>query len=321
MTLELIRVAGVDDSEARELRRSVAHGDLCRVRNGAFVSATDWELTGRRERHRSLVLAVMASRRSDALIVSHRSAAAMHGLPWIGRYGDIVNVLDPARDRGHLAHGVRRIGALHRTVEIDVVQTVPVTSLAVTGIDLALVEHPLRAVAALDDILRRGVTKDDLVAELDRRAHRSAARVRHLIDLADAGSESPGESATRWSGDVLGAPRPESQRAFSDDRGLIGRVDFWYPEQRVVLEFDGRAKYTDAAMRNGRTAGEVVVDEKVRENRLRRHPDIDDLGRAEWSEVMPGGRLPHVLLDLGVPLHPQWPSRWTAAARRWDAAR
>ncbi len=51
------------------------------------------------------------------------------------------------------------------------------------------------------------------------------------------------------------------------ERAFVGRVDAWYEEAAVAIEFDGRVKYVDP--RDGRTPGEVAWDEKRREDRIR----------------------------------------------------
>jgi hypothetical protein len=79
----------------------------------------------------------------------------------------------------------------------------------------------------------------------------------------------------------LGFPIPELQVDFSDRRGFIGTVDFWWPDQQLIGEFDGVAKYIRLEYTSGRSAAEVVVDEKNRENRLRaRGPRVT---RWDWS--------------------------------------
>lgn len=72
------------------------------------------------------------------------------------------------------------------------------------------------------------------------------------MDLADARSESPGESRTRL---LLGSLRLGTavpQVEIRDAEGyLVGRVDFLYEQQRTIVEFDGLVKYGDA---DGRVA-------------------------------------------------------------------
>ena len=64
-----------------------------------------------------------------------------------------------------------------------------------------------------------------------------------------------------------GLPRPELQVEIHDGAGLIGRVDAWYEDAAVAVEFDGRVKYLDP--RDGSSPGEVLWEEKRREDRMR----------------------------------------------------
>jgi hypothetical protein len=96
----------------------------------------------------------------------------------------------------------------------------------------------------------------------------------------------------------LGAPSPILQQRFDDEGGLIGFVDFWWPTQKVVGEFDGRGKYLRDEFTRGKTTAEVVLDEKRREDRLR------GLGfrvvRWGWSEAQSLPALERKLASAGL---------------------
>lgn len=128
------------------------------------------------------------------------------------------------------------------------------------------------------------------------RGHRRALDV---IDFADARSESPLESLSRVSMYRMGVAQPDLQLPFRDRRGLIGYVDFAWPSLGIVGEADGDAKYLDATMRNGRSADRVVLDEKIREDRLRA------LGlrvvRWRWEVASRPRELASLLFAAGVP--------------------
>jgi len=317
MGIELVSTAaGVDAADGIAIRRAAARGELVRVRRGAYADASEWKAASAHDRHVSLIRAVVASGRA-ALIVSHASAVAQHRLPWIGSFGDRVVVTDPARDRGQTKHRIQRVGSAGRMPPVELVDGVVVTSLAVTAVDVALREHPWRAIVVLDAVLRRGVSKSVIRDEL---AHRTAARSRvralRLIDAADAAADSPGESITRWGSIVLGAPPAELQHAFPNEWGGAERVDLWFPASGTIVEFDGATKYTRAEMRNGRTAEEVVVAEKRREDRLRARHEVNGFARVTWADAMPAGQLPRRLIEAGVPLAPNWGAAWRAAANR-----
>ncbi|OII38505.1 hypothetical protein BIU98_13795 [Curtobacterium sp. MMLR14_010] len=253
----------------------------------------------------------------DDLIVSHASAVALLGLPWIGSFGERLVVSDPARDRGQVKATTQRVGTASRVPDTVRIDGIAVTSPIVTAVDVALREHPWRAIVVLDAVLRRGEARDALLAELDRRpGARARARARDLIEHADAAAESPGESITRWGAHVLGAPEPVLQHGFPNDGGGTERVDLFFPGSGTVVEFDGVAKYTDPRYRGGRSSQEVVVAEKRREDRLRAQHDVRGFARVGWADSMPSGQLPRRLLEAGVPLSPNWGSAWRAAAVR-----
>ncbi|QWS34164.1 hypothetical protein [Curtobacterium aetherium] len=307
--------AELDPAAAVRLRRAAEAGSLVRVARGAFTDRQAWDAADARERHRALIRAVMPRDR-QGLVLSHASAVAVHGLPWIGSFGDRVVVTDPGRDRGQVKASIQRVGGRGRSLATVSIDGLRVTSLAATAVDVAIREHPWRAIAVLDAALRRGVTRTELGAELEGRRMRNPRVVRALVRSTDGDAESVGESITRWGAVVLGAPPLALQHEFRHEDGTVDRVDLWQPDLGVVIEFDGLVKYSDPAMQRGRAPHEIVVEEKRREDRLRRHRDVTGVGRATWREAMPGGLLPRILLDAGLPLGDRWPAAWRAAAIR-----
>jgi hypothetical protein len=305
----------LDAAAAVRVRRAADAGTLVRVARGAFAERESWDVGDARDRHRLLIRAVMQNAGSN-LVLSHGSAVALHGLPWIGSFGRRVVVTDPDRDRGQVKASIQRVGGKGRSISSVPIAGLQVTGLAATAVDVAVREHPWRAIAVLDAVLARGATLADLDAELEGRRVRNPRVVRALLDAADGRAESAGESITRWGAVVLGAPALELQHEFHNEDGSVDRVDLWQPDVGVVIEFDGLVKYSDPGMRRGRTPAEVVVEEKRREDRLRRRRDVTGVGRVTWREAMPGGQLPRILLDAGVPLSRNWPAAWRAAALR-----
>ena len=69
---------------------------------------------------------------------------------------------------------------------------------------------------------------------------------------------------------VLGFPDPELQVEFVLSDGRRAFTDFFWPDRRHVGEFDGASKYRDPALLDGRSPEQVLVDEKDREDELRR---------------------------------------------------
>jgi hypothetical protein len=90
------------------------------------------------------------------------------------------------------------------------------------------------------------------------------------------------------------------QQAFFDGAGLIGYVDFWWPEVGVIGEFDGLKKYREAELLARRSPGEVVVAEKIREDRLRATPTHPVVVRWIWAELQTPGALANRLTQAGL---------------------
>jgi hypothetical protein len=124
-------------------------------------------------------------------------------------------------------------------------------------------------VVAIDAALHeRKATRAELVRAVLDGAHRvGIAQAARVLGLSDGRAESPLESRGRLALLASGLPRPELQVEIHDASGLIGRVDGWYEEAAVALEFDGQVKYTDP--RYASTPGEALWKEKRREDLIR----------------------------------------------------
>jgi hypothetical protein len=268
-----------------------------------------------------MLVAATLARCSDELIVSHQSAAILLGLPWLGPLGRRTVVTDPRRAQGQTRPNLQKIAGADREIRTVVVDGRRITAPVVIGVDIALREPVIAAVIVLDAILARGwTTKAELVDELERRPNaRARSRARAAIDRSDGGAQSPGESLVRVGSEELGAPKPELQHVFWDGPVMVGKVDLYFPRQRVIVEFDGRVKYSDPTMRSGRSPAEVVIAEKLREDELRRLPTVDGFVRLSWDDAYPGGSMPRHLLTAGIPLNDRWPELWTGLRRTLDA--
>jgi very-short-patch-repair endonuclease len=72
------------------------------------------------------------------------------------------------------------------------------------------------------------------------------------MELADAASESPMETRLRVLLVSAGLPKPCVQAEISDGGTFIARVDLLYPEQRLVIEYDGATHRASVAADNRR---------------------------------------------------------------------
>lgn len=257
--------AGLTRADIRARQRD---GDLERVRRGVYVRPPV-EALSESERHRRLVLATVEALAEQA-VVSHQSAAVLHGLPLLGRLPSRVSVT-----RAQGGHG-RADELLHlRLCPIPADETVQlhgmtVTSLARTVVDIARLESFDQGVTIADAALRAGLDPAEL-ADAVRRARRrpGVARARRVAAFADAGSASPGESVSRVRMHQAGLPAPVLQWELRYSDGRTTWSDFGWPDQRTLGEFDGKVKY-DRLLAPGQTAAQVVMAEKGRENRIRR---------------------------------------------------
>ncbi|WP_148287048.1 hypothetical protein [Curtobacterium sp. B18] len=158
-----------------------------------------------------------------------------------------------------------------------------ITTVPRTVIDIAMTDDLRTGVVVADAALRSGIGRDDLWRAVHPSA-RGRARAAQVVDLADARSGSPAESLARVVFRELGLPVPVLQQEFVVG-GRRFAVDFWFPDEGVVIEIDGRAKYTQERYLGGRDQTEVFLDEKRRHARLLTVPGVRTVLRVEWREL------------------------------------
>lgn len=87
-------------------------------------------------------------------------------------------------------------------------------------------------------------------------------------------------------------PVPVLQRRFFESDGrFVARVDF-DGEGAVVGEFDGLVEYGGGSMTPGQVTSDVVIAEKIREDRLRQMGI--EVVRWTWADLV-DGRLPAIV--------------------------
>lgn len=222
-----------------ELARLVRARDLERLRRGAYVDGPPPEDPALR--HQLLVAAAVAGLRSAA-VVSHQSAAVLHGFPLWDVPVTRVHVTrrPPARTastRWLTVHAARLADE-----EDTRVRGIAVTGPVRTALDLARSLPFEAAVVALDGALRAGlVSADQLRARLFDIAGTPGSRAgARAVRFADGRSGGVGESRSRVLFHVLGLPAPALQHEVRTAEGrLVGRAPFGWEEQRVVGGFDG----------------------------------------------------------------------------------
>ncbi|NEM05331.1 hypothetical protein [Geodermatophilus normandii] len=270
---------GWSDDELARARRS---GALSRARRGAYVEGP--LPTPAAHRHRLLVRATLAGLRRDA-VVSHGSAAVLHGLPtWGLRLGGVhVTRRPPASS--DVARTLRCHVARLDDDEVAAVDGIAVTDATRPVLDVARSVPFEVAVVVLDGALaRRATSLEELQERLGRmvgtRGARSAARA---VAFADGRSESVGESRSRVLLHRLGlAPSGLQHAVHTADGVLLGRADFVWERERLLGEFDGQVKY-GRLLRPGQEPGDAVFEEKRREDAMR--GEGWGMVRWTWDEI------------------------------------
>lgn len=298
--LVLVRHRNHTGLDSNALKRAAERGELVRLRSGAYVRATIWASLTSDERIRLEVAAAQAVHRGD-FIASHRSAAALWGLPRVRRHDDLVHQRVSRTTGSRTEHGIRKHAVEDVDLHLTTIDGIPVTDVDRTVLDLAATEPFSAAVAAADWALRNHTTKERLRVCLEEwNPRRARSRVQRVIEFADGAAQGPGESISRVQIFEEGLTMPVLQQRFDDHLGLIGFVDFYWPDFDLIGEFDGLLKYREERVMAGRSAGEVVSDEKIREDRLRATERRPRVTRWVWATLSPVGRLAAQLRGAGL---------------------
>jgi hypothetical protein len=239
------------------------------IRRGAYVLAPDHRLDDPAARHVLLVAAEKARVAPDA-VISHVSAAVLHGLPVWGVPLDRVHV---TRSRPTGARAGAKVVVHSAPVpsrQVTYAAGMALTTPARTLVDLARRYSFESAVVALDAALRRGLVNAETLEDALGKAKGwpGVPAARRAVAFADGRAESVGESRSRVALARARLPAPVPQWEVWHGGELIGRVDFAWPDRQTVAEFDGRIKY-GRLLNPGQEPGDAVFDEKIREDRLR----------------------------------------------------
>lgn len=275
---------GETDYSLGEARRA---GLVIRLRRGMYAPADIYAACDESGKHLLHARAAVASQQGEVALAG-ASAAASYGFALYQQDLSMVHIL--RLDQGSSRrHAMTNHHIVLREIEEDLVQR-----------DGLLTVRPARAVweVACRSSLEAGVVTADsavrlqptlaaALAELQERfAYYPGSRQgRTAIRLADARSESPGESVTRVQFFRYGIPMPEPQYRVVDDRGtLVGTADWGWEEDRHLGEFDGKVKY-QKLLRPGESPSDCVFREKRREDQMR--GEGQGMSRFVWAMVMP----------------------------------
>jgi hypothetical protein len=203
--------------------------------------------------HQRLWLGVLEA--PDGALISHRSVAELSGLP--GYRGQDVDVLTPVnldhRARHSTLHQTRDLPASHATT----IHGLPCTTLARTVFDLSASANPKWLGIVTDAALHRcGLEIADLVdvtVRLAKRGRRGSRAMRAVVSARMDGyipTESVLEAEFVVLCETYNLPQPERQVLLGDDAAAIGRVDFYFPDARLIVEVDGRPYHSSLTDRD-----------------------------------------------------------------------
>lgn len=208
--------------------RRVAAGRLHRLHRGVFAVG-----------HASLTVksrwmaAVLALR--PGAVLSHRSAAALHGLrPSSGSSVDVLipRSSGPSRRDGLTVHRTTNLPASERT-EID---GIPCTTWARTLLDLATQVNDQALARALERSEELRLFDFPTLAALlsDHPGHQGIGKLKRLLTIYEPRQTSELQRLFLELCETYGLPKPEEEQDIDGHR-----VDFLWRRQRVVVETDG----------------------------------------------------------------------------------
>lgn len=231
-------------------------GALIRVHHGVYRSRQAPQTPDQ-----VLMAAVLAS--GDGATVSHQSAARLWGLPT--RIPDRPHITTTAGRWRPKQYYVHRSGDL-APVHVDQVRGIPTTTVVRTVLDLGAVEPFLAGKAfrqSLRDRLATLQDYDEILSDVGRQGRAGVGVLRDAVEARrrwESENESVLEDEFMAIVDRYLLPSPVPQHVIRDKTGgFIGRVDFAYPEHRLLIELDGYRYHTDPG---------AFVRDRNRQNRI-----------------------------------------------------
>lgn len=222
------------------LSRMVRQGILVQCGPGAYA------LPGR---HDDQVTPLYAACRKLSAVVSHESAAQIHGLE---RPRDITPTVSVLRGSTNSFAGV----TIHQPTDLTEDQVtrlreLPVTTPERTIVDLAAVITKGHLERIIDNGLAARIFELDeltqLFSSLGRRGKPGTKKLRQILEARGVGYVAPESEMERRLIGIIersGLPTPDRQYKPEWLTTLNGRVDLCYPDHKVVIEADSRRWHT-----------------------------------------------------------------------------
>lgn len=257
------------------------------MRRGYYTLPDIWSSASAEERHLMRCRAVLDSL-GDAVALSHVSGCLAAGIDVWGLPLDKVHVTRLDGGAGRIDRDVVHHEGFVSDHEVGAIDGLRVLAPARCALEAGSTGTPESALVVLNAALfRRRCTAAEINTQFDVMGH--WPRVRHLhvpVRMCTDRAESVGESRSLWLFWTQHVPAPVLQFPVYDGSVLLGRTDFAWPALRVrpgLGEFDGKLKY-GRLLQPGQDPGEVVFEEKRREDSLREHTGAWMI-RIIWSDL------------------------------------
>lgn len=267
--LLLRRDAVLDGIDDNALARLVATGALVRLRQGAYCLRSVHQSADDAERHRLLGRAVI-KQYAEHVALSHASSCLMQDGPDYGldlASAHLTHFSGAGRKNSRIVHHLGDCRADDIRLQDGLWVTVPARAV----VEVACTDGTEAALVQANHFLRSGAIElDDLRSQAARAERWPGSIGLHVVLLlADARIESVGETRSDYLFWRMGLPRPVPQYEVKHPDGTVAaRVDFAWPELRLIVEFDGMEKYR-RLRRPGESIAETVEREKKREDLIR----------------------------------------------------
>ena len=237
-----------------------------------YALSDDWLKKSEAEQHIELCQLV-SSRRKDLMFTGH-SACVLRGIPRLGK-SEIRPHCISEKTKGSdficWRHGLRDSNATR-------INGLLVASPARTICDLAKYDSISSLLVSINHCLCKSLfTKEQLSYELEMSPGKKwQSSIKRLLKVATGKCESPLETLAWIKIYRAGFILPEQQVNIYGNHSLIGRVDMYWKllNRKIILELDGKVKYTD---------GKDIFAEKKREDNLREKGY--EVIRATWKDV------------------------------------
>ncbi len=200
--------------------------------------------------HRSVISAVLAG--SQPAAASHRTAAYLWGMT--DRRPSEIEIVSRRHLRVKRKNYIVRESKDLLTTDVVHVDGIPTTSAVRTIVDLGASAPPWTVEKCLDTALRKELFTTwevhRFVARVAKRGRNGIGTIRPLLDerLTWVGhTESDLEDLFRRVISSTSHPMPMTQYELVEPSGrFVGRFDFAYVEQKVLIETDGERFHTDS---------------------------------------------------------------------------